>query len=130
MAGMANAELTLTRDRAAKTVRAVATCRILFNKFELSAMEQGLQFRLRAKLFGADALTRDDDLFTYTPYKIYPDATPGSIEDLTFEETLADEVLDESVILTDRIYAMFELTNLSTPQPPLRRKTAKVVGRA
>jgi hypothetical protein len=129
MAGLANPVLTLTRDSATKTVRAVATCRILFNRFELSAMEQGMQFRFRAKLFGADALTQDDDLYTFAPSKIYPDATPGSIEEARFEETLGEEVLDESVILTDRIYAKFELTNLSTPQPPLRRNSPEVTGR-
>jgi hypothetical protein len=128
MAGLANPVLTLTRDGATKTVRAVATCRILFNPFERNAMEQGLQFRFRAKLFGADVLTGDDDLFTYPP-KIYPDATPGSVEEVTFEETLAEEVLDESVILTDRIFASFELTNLFT-QVTLRRDSPEVVGRA
>ena len=101
MAGLANPVLSLTRDSATKTVRTVATCRILFSPFELSAMEQGLQFRFRARLFGADVLTLDDNLFTFTPPKIYPDATPGSIEEARFEETLAEEVLDEKSIPDD-----------------------------
>jgi hypothetical protein len=129
MAGMAVPELTLTRDRAAKTVHAVATCRILFNKIELSEMERDLQFTLRAKLFGADVLTKDDDLFTFTPYKIYPDATPGGVEEARFEETLAEAVLDESIVLTDRIYARFELTNLRN-NDRLRQNSPEVVGRA
>jgi hypothetical protein len=89
MAGMVSPALTLTRDRATKTVRAVATCRINFTKFELAAMEDGVQFRLRAKLFGADR-NGAGDLFTFTPHKIYPDATPDNVEDATFEETLGE----------------------------------------
>ena len=128
MAGLANPALSLTRDSATKTVRTVATCRILFSPFELSAMEQGLQFRFRARLFGADVLTLDDNFFTFTPSKIYPDATPGSIEEARFEERLAEEVLDESIILTDRIFGKFELTNLFT-QVTLRRSSPEATGR-
>ena len=75
MAGMVSPVLTLTPDRATKTVRAVATCRINFTDFELTAMQQGAHFRLRAKLFGVDPKGARD-LFTFTPHKIYPDATP------------------------------------------------------
>jgi hypothetical protein len=128
MAGLANPVLTLTPDRATKTVRAVATCRINFNPFELSEMQQGLKFRFRAKLFGADAAAGgDDDLFTFTPPKTYPDATPNDVEDVTFEETLALEVLDEDAIGTDSVFAAFELTSNGN-MSPLRRKSPKVSG--
>jgi hypothetical protein len=132
MAGMVNPVLTLTRDRATKTVRAVATCRINFNEFELRAMQQGtLQFRLRAKLFGADSSLPnvDGDLFTFTPAKFYPDATPNAVEDATFEETLAEELLDEDYLGTDEVVTTFELMN-QPGSKVLRRNSPQVSGRA
>jgi hypothetical protein len=131
MAGLANPVLTLTQDRAAKTVLAVATCRILFNPIELTAMQQGtLQFMFRAKLIAADLppFGPADDLFTFTPPKIYPDATPNGVEEARFEATLGEEVLDEDYISRDEVFARFELTNLSTGIA-LRRNSPQVSGR-
>jgi len=130
MAGLANPVLTLTRDRAAKTVRAVARCRINFNPVELEAMQQGLlRFRLRARLFGADpvVLGGDSNLFTFVPPKIYPDATPNNFEDATFEETLGEVVLDED-LGTEEIFARFELTN-ELVQTAIARNSPVVSGR-
>lgn len=130
MAGMVGPTLTLTRDRATKTVRAVATCRINFNDFELVAMEQGAHFRLRAKLFGADP-GGADDLFTFNPHKIYPDATPGDVEDATFEETLGEEVLDEDFgVAVDEIFATFELFSQVTGGVVVQRSSPTVTARA
>jgi hypothetical protein len=128
MAALGNARLTLTRDTAKKTVRAVATVRITFTQFEVNQMQQGLQFRLRAKLMGADSglFGADDDLFTYTPAKFYPDATPNSVENATFDVTLGEEVLNED-LGTDEIYATFELTNLFT-LVRVNRKSPEVTG--
>ena len=128
MASLSNATLTLNRDAAKKTVRAVARCRITYTQFELNQMQQGLQFRMRAKLMGADSglFGGDDDLFTYTPAKFYPDATPTSVETATFEVTLGDEVLDED-LGRDEIFARFELTNLFTLNV-VRRNSPEVSG--
>jgi Aminotransferase class-V len=75
-------------------------------------------FPFRAKLFGADrgggGVAVDEDLFTYMPYKIYPDATPDKVEDATFDEVIAEVVLDEDIISTDEVFARFVLINLNS----------------
>jgi hypothetical protein len=128
MASLSNANLTLTRDTDKKTVRAVASVRITFTTFELNQMKQGLRFRLRAKLMGADSglFGGDDDLFTYTPSKTFPDATPNNVENATFDVVLGEGVLDEDTG-TDEIYAKFELTNLFT-LVTVRRNSPEVTG--
>ncbi len=128
MASITQRRLDLQRDRATQTVKAVATCRINFTTFEVNQMKEGLQFRLRCKLMGADSgLTgSDDDLFTYTPSRRFPDSTPTASENVTFEETLGDDVLNED-LGTDEIYARFLLTNLFT-QITVRGNSPEVSG--
>ena len=115
MASISNPTLTISHDHTKKTAHAMVKAKINFTQFELNQMKQGLQFKLKCQLWGADSgLTGDDDfLFTYANAKFYPDATPAITEDAVFDVTLGEGVLDED-LGTDEIYGKLILTNLFT----------------
>jgi hypothetical protein len=115
MASISNPTLTISHDHTKKTAHPVVKAKINFTQFELNQMKQGLQFRLKCQLWGADSgLTGADDfLFTYANVKFYPDATPAVTEDAVFDVVLGEGVLDED-LGTDEIYGKLILTNLFT----------------
>ena len=86
MATITTARLSISRDRSRKTATPMVTCGVSFTPFEINQMKQGLRFRLKCQLWGADSgLTGGDDLlFTYPNLKFFPDASPTGTEEVTF----------------------------------------------
>jgi hypothetical protein len=126
MATIANPKLVITHNHAAKTAKCVVTCNVNFTPYEVNEMKEGLKFKLKCELWGDDSgLTGSDDkLFTYSTVKYFPDATPASTENITFDVTLGEGVLDEDGFFggfTDEVYGKLRLTNLYT----LTQVTAK-----
>jgi hypothetical protein len=116
MATISNAKLTISHDHTKKTARPVVKAQIGFTQCEMNQMKDGLKFKLKCQLWGADPglFDGDDDfLFTYSPVKFYPDASPAVTEDALFDVTLGEGVLDEDWG-TDTIYAKLILTNQYT----------------
>jgi hypothetical protein len=115
MASISNATLTISHDHTKKTARPIVKAKINFSQYEMNQMKDGLKFKLKCQLWGADSgLTGADDfLFTYSPVKFYPDASPAVTEDAVFDVTLGEGVLDEDWG-TDEIYGRLLLTNLYT----------------
>ena len=126
MATISNATLTISHDHDKKTARVIAKCRVNFTSYEQAQMNQGLQFKLKCKLWGADSgfNGEDDDLYTLSPAKYFPDATPGPSETVTYDVTLGEDVLDEDNGVDD-IYARFTLINLYTLWP-VTKKTNEI----
>jgi len=112
MATITSARLSISRDRAKKTATPVVTCGINFTAFEVNQMQQGLRFRLKAQLWGADSgLTGGDDLlFTFPTMKFFPDSSPTSTEEVTFSAVVGEGLLNED-LGTDEIFGKLILTN-------------------
>jgi hypothetical protein len=112
MASISNATLAISHDHTKKTAHTVVKAKINFTQFEMNQMKDGLRFKLKCQLWGADSgLTGADDfLFTYSVVRHYPDATPAVTEDAVFDVTLGEGVLDEDWG-TDEIYGKLILTN-------------------
>lgn len=115
MASITNAKLAITHNHAAKSAKVMVTCKINFSAYEQSEMKDGLRFKLKCQLWGEDSgLTGADDfLYTIPAAKYFPDATPAASENVAFEVTVGEGLLDED-IGTDEIYAKLKLTNLYT----------------
>ena len=115
MASIVNAKLAIKTDLSTQTSRCVTTCRIIFTSYEVQQIKEGLKFSLNANLWGEDLgnwLNPDDFIFSYAT-KIFPDATPTAIEDVTFEAVLGNSLLNEDWG-TDEVYAQLTLKNLYT----------------
>ena len=128
MATITSARLSISRDRTKKTATPMVTCGVSFTAFEVSQMQQGLRFRLRAELWGSDSgLTGGDDhLFTYPTLKFFPDASPGSTEEVTFSAVVGEGVLNED-LGTDEIFGKLTLTNEFTLNE-VKKNTNQVTG--
>jgi len=115
MATITAQKLTLTHNHTQKTAKAVVTCQVNFTAYERSEMSKGLRFKLTCKLWGEDSgLTGADDfLFSYPTAFFFPDATPTSPENRTFDIVLGEGVLDEDWGV-DEVYGRLRLTNLYT----------------
>jgi hypothetical protein len=106
--------LGITHDHAKKLANVKVTGKITFTRFELAQMKDGLRFKLKCSLWGADSgLTGADDFLYTLSSKYYPDASPNQVETYTFEVTLGEGVLDEDWG-TDEVYAKVRLINLYT----------------
>lgn len=119
MATITDQKLAITHDHTKKTARCFVTAKLNFDPLERFLMQQGLRFKLKCELWGDDSgLTGSDDkLFTYTPAKYFPDRTPTPTEDVTFDVTLGEGVLDEDGFLggyVDEVYGKLTLNNLYT----------------
>jgi len=119
MATITDQKLAITHDHTKKTARCFVTAKLNFDPLERFLMQQGLRFKLKCELWGDDSgLTGSDDkLFTYTPVKYFPDRTPTPTEDVTFDVTLGEGVLDEDGFLggyVDEVYGKLTLNNLYT----------------
>lgn len=115
MATITNAKLAITHNHAAKTARVVVTAKANYTAFEVNQMKEGLKFKLICQLWGEDSgLTGADDfLYTIPMAKYFPDATPSATENVAFEVTVGEGLLNED-IGTDEVYAKLKLTNLFT----------------
>jgi hypothetical protein len=101
MATITNPNLELKPDQSTKTVLATVTGKLKFTPYEMSQMQQGLRFRLKCELWGADSGfpdNGDDKLYSYSEIKTYPDSTPISSEPIKFEK-LSGQVLSTKIIL-------------------------------
>jgi hypothetical protein len=119
MATITAQRLAIAHNVVNRTARCTVTGTINFTQLERFLMAQGLRFKLKAELWGDDSgLTGSDDkLFTYTPAKYFPDANPAPNENVTFDVTLGEGVLDEDGFLggyVDEVYGKLVLTNLYT----------------
>lgn len=128
MATITSAKLSISRDRTKKTATPTVTCGVSFTPFEINQMQQGLRFRLRCQLWGADSgLTGGDDLlFTYPNLKFFPDSSPTSTEEVTFSAVVGEGVLDED-LGTDEIFGKLILTNEFTLNE-VKKNTPEVTG--
>lgn len=115
MATITNAVLAITHNHAAKTGRVLVTCKANFTAFELNQMKAGLKFKMICQLWGQDSgLTGADDfLYTIPTAKYFPDATPNATENVAFEVTVGEGLLNED-LGTDEVYAKLKLSNLYT----------------
>ena len=115
MASITNANLQITHNHAAKTGRVLVTCKVHFTQYEINQMKEGLKFKLICQLWGEDSgLTGADDfLYTIPAAKYFPDSTPSATENVAFEATVGEGLLNED-IGTDEVYAKLKLTNLYT----------------
>jgi len=127
MASLVNPKLNITVDSAKKTARCVVTCKVYFTTYEMREMKEGLRFVLHCSLWGEDLgmwLNPDDFLYSYGS-KFFPDATPASPENVTFDVTVGVSLLDEDWG-TDEVYALLTLKNLYT-NVTVQRKSNVVV---
>jgi hypothetical protein len=118
MATITNANLQLAHDHRKKTVQATVKCSVNFTALELCQMKackEARMFKLKCELWGADSgLTgADDHLFTYSDVVFFPDPTPTSSENRTFDVLLGEGVLDEDWG-QDEVYGRLKLGNLIT----------------
>lgn len=115
MATITNANLTINHNHASKTGKVLVKCNVNFTAFEINQMKAGLRFKLICQLWGADSgLTGADDfLYTIPTAKYFPDATPAATENVAFEVTVGEGLLNEDTG-TDEVYAKLKLTNLYT----------------
>jgi hypothetical protein len=114
VATLSKPTLSITHDHARKLANVKVAGKITFTQFELAQMKDGLRFKLKCTLWGADSgLTGADDFLYALSSKYYPDASPSQIENYTFEVTLGEGVLDEDWG-TDEVYAKVRLINLYT----------------
>lgn len=114
MASVNSVRLAVAHDHTTRTAKVSVVAQLGFSAYELSQMQLGLRFKCRCELWGADSgLTGADD-FLYTMFpKYFPDATPAALEEVKFEQTLGEGVLNED-IGTDEVYAKIILQNLYT----------------
>ena len=114
MATLSTPALSITHDHAKKLAKVVVTGKITFSAFELNQMKEGLKFKLKCSLWGADSgLTGADDYLYTLSSKYFPDASPALVENYKFDITLGEGVLDEDWG-TDEVYAKLKLINLYT----------------
>jgi len=115
MATITNRNLTINHIHAAKSAKVTVTCNVNFTAFEMTQMKQGLRFKLICQLWGEDSgLTGADDfLYTIPTAKFFPDGTPNATENVAFEVTVGEGLLNED-IGTDEVYAKLKLSNLYT----------------
>ncbi|HET6201171.1 MAG TPA: hypothetical protein VFI25_00050 [Planctomycetota bacterium] len=116
MATITSAQLTITHDHHKRTARCVVKCNVNFTPLELCYMKtctQAKLFKLKCQLWGADSglYGGDDHLFTYSPVKYFPDASPTATETALFDVLLGEGVLDEDWG-QDEIYGKLILQNL------------------
>ncbi len=115
MATITHRNLTINHNHTAKSAKVMVTCKANFTAFEMAQMKQGLQFKLVCQLWGDDSgLTGADDfLYTIPSAKFFPDGTPSASENIAFEATVGEGLLNED-LGTDEIYARLKLSNLYT----------------
>lgn len=115
MATITNRNLTINHNHTAKSAKVMATCKVNFSAFEMAQMKQGLQFKLICQLWGEDSGLNgaDDFLYTIPNAKFFPDGTPNASENVAFEATVGEGLLNED-LGTDEVYARMKLSNLYT----------------
>ena len=117
MATISNPKLAVQENLPGGKVKVDVTCTVTFTAFEKFTMDHGVKFSLACRLWGADAWPNpDDSLYTF-PRKLFPDATPTLVEQVTFTATMSHSVLNEDDYIgnrTDEVYAGLTLTNLET----------------
>jgi len=119
MATIRDAKLKISRDHSKKTARPVVTCKVYFSPFELCLMKscpESRMFKLKCQLWGADSPDPDDYLYTYSTLYYFPDPTPTSPENRTFDVTVGEGLLDEDSWPRpkDEIYGKLIIYNLFT----------------
>jgi hypothetical protein len=114
MATISNASLRIVSNPQTKTSQCTISCRVGFTQYEFNEMPQGLRFALHASLWGDDLppINPDDFLFSYASI-IYPDASPGRVENATFTATVGTSLLDED-FGRDEVFGQLTLKNLYT----------------
>jgi hypothetical protein len=55
MASISNATLTISHDHTKKTARPIVKAKINFSQYEMNQMKDGLKFKLKCQLWGADS---------------------------------------------------------------------------
>ena len=126
MASIVNAQLSIRHDHNKRTAHAVVKCTVRFTGLEQCLMEccsKNRMFKLKCQLWGADSgLTGADDyLYTYGTVHYFPDGSPTSSEDRTFDVTVGEGLLNEDWG-TDEVYGRLLLDNLFT-QVSVKRNT-------
>jgi hypothetical protein len=114
MVTISSQNLQITHDHTKHTARVIVTCNVNFTTYEMNQIKQGLKFKAKCRLWGADSwFTGADDALYAFPSKYLPDATPAATEKIVFDVTLGENALDED-IGTDEIYAKLTVVNLYT----------------
>lgn len=115
MATITNRSLAINHNHTSKSAKVTVTCKVNFTTFEMNQMKEGLRFKLICQLWGEDSgLTGDDDfLYTIPTAKFFPDSTPSASENVAFEVTVGEGLLNED-LGTDEVYAKLKLSNLYT----------------
>lgn len=114
MANVSSAQLTISHDHAKELAVVVVRAKLTFTSYELKQMKDGLKFKCKCELWGEDGWFNgpDDKLFVL-PSKYFPDVSPSATEEVSFQVTLGEGVLDEDWG-TDEVYARIRLQNLYT----------------
>jgi hypothetical protein len=115
MATITNAHLAISVDSHKKTARCVVTAKVFFTAYEMREMKEGLKYVLHCSLWGEDLgnwLNPDDYLYGYGS-KHFPDTSPTTSENVTFDVTVGVGLLDEDWG-TDEVYGLLTLRNLYT----------------
>ena len=115
MATISNARLDIEHDHTKKLARCRVTAKVHFTPYERQQMPLGLRFRLDCQLWGEDLgnwLNPDDHLYNFGS-KYFPDASITPTEDVTFQTTVGENLLDED-LGKDEIYSLLILKNLYT----------------
>lgn len=105
MAKITNRKLSIKHDHEKKLAHVKVTCTVNFNSIELCQMKlcpKARLFRLKCELWSYDVTLPEimfgegnRSLYTFSNVFYFPDPTPTSSEDRTFEVTLGEGVLDE-----------------------------------
>jgi hypothetical protein len=114
MANVWSAHLAISHDHVKKLAAVTVRVKLAFTTYELKQMKDGLQFKCKCELWGADSGFNgaDDKLYVLSP-KYFPDASPSGTEEISFQVTLGEGVLDEDWG-RDEVYAHVVLQNLFT----------------
>lgn len=116
MASITNARLAITPSWMTQTARVRVTCEVHFTEDEVAKMSRKpvrMYFSLNCSLYGHDAAHPKvkgwhDELYTFAS-RILPSGAPAPAEEVTFEATLSQNLLNEDVVGTDEIYGQLEL---------------------
>lgn len=116
MASIANARLAITPDWMTQTANVRVTCDVRYTQEEVAQMQRkpGLMyFSIYCWLYGHDASHPklkglQDELYSFTSYAL-PRGEPAEVEEVVFEATLSQNLLNEDVVGSDEIYAEINL---------------------
>lgn len=116
MVSISNARLAITPNWKDQTARVRVTCEVHFTEEEVAYMSRKpgrMYFSLYCWLYGHDAslpkLSRlHDELYAFSS-RILPSGEPVEMEEVTFETTLSQNLLNEDVVGSDEIFAQVEL---------------------